>query len=196
MSGANPKKVTRDEVQGFADYEKTREAFRAKVLEQKRDRRLHLGEYFTLLFENHDTVLYQIQEMIRAERIDREEDIVHEIDTSNELAGGPGEIGVTLLIEIDDPAKRKELLSRWQGLPESFYIETANGDRVHPEFDRRQVAEGRISSVHYLTFPLGDRVPARVGVSFPGLEDAVVDLEPRQVRALATDLAGARIRTS
>lgn len=191
MSGSNRKKVARGEVLGFADYEKTREAFRAHVLEQKKDRRVHLGEHFTFLFENHDTVLYQIQEMIRAERIEREDDIVHEIDTYNELAGGPGELGATLLIEIDDPAKRKELLSRWQGLPESFYIETANGDRVHPEFDRRQVGEGRISSVHYLRFPVGDRVPSRVGSSFPGIE-AVVDLEPRQVRALTADLVGAR----
>jgi hypothetical protein len=192
MSAANPKKVSRDEVLGFTDYEKTREAFRSKVLEQKRDRRVHLGEYFTLLFENHDTVLYQIQEMIRAERIEREKDILHEIDAYNELTGGVGELGATLLIEIDDAGKRQELLSRWQGVPEAFYVETTNGDRVHPEFDRRQVSGGRISAVHYLTFPLGDRVPARVGLSFPGLE-AVVDLEPGQARALAADLVGARV---
>src|SRR5262245_36223443 len=142
------KKVSRDEVRTVARYMAVRDEFRRAVLAQKDVRRIHVGAHLTFLFENHATVLYQIQEMIRTENLTRATDIQHEIDTYNELLGDRGELGCTLLIEIDDPAKRAELLSRWKGLPETLYLETQNGTRVPAEFDARQVGEHRISAVH------------------------------------------------
>src|SRR5688572_15540980 len=153
------RKVTRAEVRSREEYEKGRDQFRRSVMEQKDRRRVHVGRYLTFLFENHDTVLYQIQEMIRAEGTSNEPDIQHEIDTYNELLGDTGEIGCTLLIEIDDAAKRPELLARWLDLPKTLYLRTNGGQRVPALFDARQVGEDRISSVQYLKYRLQDQVP-------------------------------------
>src|SRR5204862_7222851 len=105
--------VERPEIVDYVTYEDLRARFRAEVMKAKELRRIHIGEYLTLLFENHLTVRYQIQEMVRAERIVRESDIVNEIDTYNELLGDAGEIGSTLLIEIEDPAMRDRQLREW-----------------------------------------------------------------------------------
>jgi hypothetical protein len=179
--------VNRKEVRGAAEYAAIRDEFRRSVLAQKDRRRIHLGSYLTFLFENHDTVLYQIQEMIRTENLTREADIQHELETYNELLGDRGELGCTLMIEIDDPAKRAELLTRWKGLPETLYVETQSGVRVPAQFDPRQVGETRISSVHYLKFRLGDQVPAKVGCSHPEIA-AETALTPEQIAALCQDL--------
>jgi hypothetical protein len=181
------KRVVREEVKGPAEYAAVREEFRRSVLAEKDVRRIHVGAYLTFLFENHATVLYQIQEMIRTENLTREAEIQHEMATYNELLGGKGELGCTLLIEIDDPQKRAELLTRWKDLPETLYIETQNGVRVPAEFDPRQVGEQRISSVHYLKFRLGDQVPAKVGCAHPEIAAAAV-LTRAQVSALCQDL--------
>ena len=181
------KKVSREEVRKPAEYAAVREEFRRSVLDQKDKRRVHVGSYLTFLFENHDTVLYQIQEMIRAENITNEPDIQHEMTTYNELLGEKGELGCTLLIEIDDAAKRAELLARWKDLPGTLYIETLNGTRARAQFDPRQVGEGRISSVHYLKFRLGDQVPRKVGCSHAEIAAEAV-LTPEQTAALCQDL--------
>jgi len=181
------KKVSREEVRTPSEYASIREEFRRSVLDQKDKRRIHVGSYLTFLFENHDTVQYQIQEMIRAENITNEPEIQHELTTYNELLGDRGELGCTLLIEIDDSAKRTELLARWTGLPSTLYIETTGGTRVSAQFDPRQVGEGRISSVHYLKFRLGDQVPCKVGCSHPEIA-AETALTPDQTAALCQDL--------
>jgi hypothetical protein len=181
------KRVSREEVRKPAEYAVFRDEFRRAVLEQKDKRRVHVGSYLTFLFENHDTVLYQVEEMLRAENITSEPEIQHEMDTYNELLGQRGELGCTLLIEIDDPAKRSELLARWKDLPATLYIETQNGTRVTAQFDARQIGEGRISSVHYLKFPIGDQVPAKVGCSHPEIAAETV-LTPQQAAALCRDL--------
>jgi len=179
--------VARDEILDYATYEDERPAFRADVLTAKDARRIHVGEYVTLLFENRLTVRYQIQEMIRTERIVRERDIRHEIDTYNELLGGPGELGVTMLIEIDDPAARAERLGRWLQLPERVYLRLADGTRVRPRVDERQRDDERISSVHYLRFDVRGQVPIGAGCDQPDLATEV-PLTDLQRTALAEDL--------
>jgi hypothetical protein len=179
--------IGRDEIVDYATYEEGREALRRAVLAAKALRRVHVGREFTLLFENRLTVRYQIQEMVRVERIVREADIRHEIETYNELLGGRGELGCTLLIEIDDPGERAQKLSRWQGLPERFYLTLPDGRRVQARMDRRQEDERRISSVHYLKFDTGGVVPVAAGVAYPGL-DAETRLDEPQRAALREDL--------
>ena len=93
-------KVALSEIRDIAQYERVREAERARIIERKRPRRVGLGENLTLLFENHDTVLFQVQEMMRTERIVDEAKIQDEIDTYNALIPGPGELSATLFIEI------------------------------------------------------------------------------------------------
>lgn len=181
------RQVAREEIVDYATYEDGREAFRDRVLAAKRVRRVHLGEYLTLLFENALTVRYQIQEMIRVERIVREADIRHEIETYNELLGADGELGCTLMIEIDDPAERAVKLRAWFGLPEHLYLVLPDGRRVRPRVDERQRDDERISSVHYLKFAVGREAPVAAGCDLPGL---VVEarLTDEQRRALAGDL--------
>lgn len=183
------KRVTREEVLSRQDYEKKRDEFRKRVIAQKELRRVHLGEHLTFLFETHDTVLYQVQEMMRAESMDGEPEIRHEIETYNELIGEKGELGCTLLIEIDDPAKRADLLTRWKKLPDHLYLLTEQGKRVPALFDSRQVGETRISSVHYLKFRVGDQIPKALGCSHPELKLEAA-LKPEQKAALARDLIG------
>jgi hypothetical protein len=150
-------------------------------------RRVHIGEYLTLLFENHLTMRYQVQEMVRTERMVKEADIKHEIDTYNELLGGQGELGCTLLIEIEDPAVRKEKLAQWWRLPEKIYVLREDGTRVSASFDERQRGDDRVSSVQYLKFNTSGRVPVAAGVDLPELQTET-RLSDEQQRALSHDL--------
>ena len=181
------KPVERSEILDYVTYEEGRERFRAEVIAAKAVRRLHIGEYLTLLFENPLTIRYQIQEMMRIERLVKEADIQHEIDTYNELLGGAGEIGCTLLIEIDDPAVRDVKLVAWRRLPEKIYVLLEDGTRVSAHFDERQRGEDRLSSVQYLKFDTGGSVPIAVGVDLPELQ-AETTLTADQRAALAYDL--------
>ncbi len=182
-------KVTRSEVLPYPEYDKKRETLRPQWMKIKEARRIHLGPHSTFLFENHETVLYQIQEMVRVEKMQGEPEIQHEVDTYNELLGEPGELGCTLLIEIDDEALRAQYLSAWKGLPEALYIQTHKGQKVYAQLDERQVGETRISSVHYLKFKLGDQVPQKMGCDFPAYTHEV-ELTPAQTAALCQDLLG------
>ena len=182
------KPVERGEITDYVTYEEQRDALRAQVMAAKAVRRVHIGEYLTLLFENHLTVRYQIQEMVRTERMVKEADIQREIDTYNELLGGEGELGCTLLIEIEDPGVRDEKLGEWWRLPEKIYMLLEDGTRVWATFDERQRGDDRVSSVQYLKFDTGGRVPVAAGVDLPELQ-AETSLSAEQRQALREDLS-------
>ncbi|MCA9650937.1 MAG: DUF3501 family protein [Myxococcales bacterium] len=182
------KPVERSELLDYVTYDEQRPTLRPLAIAAKAARRVEVGGgTFTFLFENRDTVRYQVQEMMRTERIVREADIQHELHTYNELLGGPGELGCTLLIGIDDEAERARKLVEWLALPERVYLELADGTRVRPRFDPRQVGEGRLSSVQYLKFA-APRQPVAVGVELDGMQ-ARTELSEEQRAALAEDLA-------
>jgi hypothetical protein len=182
------KPVERASILDYVTYEERREGLRARILTEKARRRVHIGGALTLLFENTDTVRYQIQEMVRVERLVKEAAIQHEIETYNELLGGEGELGCTLLIEIDDPDERAVKLRAWLELPWHIYALLENGERVYATFDARQIGEERLSSVQYIKFPTRGRVPVAVGCD---LQSFTVEtkLAPDQRAALASDLA-------
>lgn len=184
------RKVRREEILDNATYETYRPAFRQRVIQAKRLRRVHLGEEMTFLFENADTIRYQVQEMMRTEGIVSEPDILHELRTYNELLGDPGELGATLLIEIEDAADRDEKLKAWLALPQHLYARFEDGSRERPVVDERQVGTDRLSSVQYLRFPCRHRVPVALGSDLPGLE-LEVELTSEQRQALAEDLGPA-----
>jgi hypothetical protein len=125
--------------------------------------------------------------MIRTERMVRESDIIHEIETYNELLGKDGEIGCTLLIEIEDPAIRIPKLQQWLNLPEKLYLLLENGTRIPATFDERQRGTSRLSSVQYLKFDTKGQVPIAAGVDLPDLK-AETALTADQQAALETDL--------
>jgi len=183
------KPVERSEIADYVTYEDERNTFRARVMEIKALRRVHIGDYFTLLFENRLTVRYQIQEMLRAERIVRESDILHEIHTYNELLGKQGELGCTLLIEIEDPKVRDQKLQVWWRLPEKMYARLEDGTRIPATFDERQRGDHRLSSVQYLKFDTKGNVPVAIGIDLPELQTETV-LTDDQRQALHADLGG------
>jgi hypothetical protein len=183
------KPVQRDDIVDYQTYEELRPAFREEVMAAKSTRRVHVGDHLTFLFENPLTIRYQIQEMMRAERIVREKEIRHEIDTYNGLLGGDGELGCTLLVEIDDPGTRDAQLTEWFALPEHLYVLLEDGRRIRPAFDEGQRGRGRLSSVQYLKFAVEGRVPVAVGTDLPGLQ-VETPLTEAQRAALGSDLKG------
>jgi hypothetical protein len=180
-------KVERSDLLDFQTYNDRRQELRGKALEEKDKRRIHLGEYLTFLFESTDTIRYQVQEMMRLEQIVREKDIQHELDTYNQLLGGPGELGCTLLIEIDDAAERDEKLRAWLELPAHLYLKLEDGSRVPAVWDTAQV-DTRLSSVQYLKFRVGSKVAVAIGCDLPALT-LESELTPEQRQTLAHDLA-------
>jgi len=183
------KAVERGEVVDFVTYEERRGALRDAVMKAKAPRRVHVGPHLTFLFENHDTIHYQVQEMMRAERMVKEADIVHEIETYNELLGGPGELGCSLLVELDDPEERQEKLTKWLDLPKHLYVKRADGAPAYARYDERQVGDTRVSSVQYLKFTVGKEAPVAVGCDHPDPElNHETPLTPEQRAALQADL--------
>jgi hypothetical protein len=180
--------VRRDELLPLELYEQSRAEIRSGVMEAKRRRRVHVAGHLTFLFENTATIRYQIQEMIRAERMTREADVAHELETYNELLGGRGELGCTLLIEIPEPADRDVKLRAWLGLVSHLYVKLEDGTKVRATFDARQVGDDRLSSVQYLKFDVQGRTPVAVGADLPALTGEVV-LDAEQREALRQDLA-------
>jgi len=183
------RKVTRSDIVDFQTYNDRREGIRSRVLLEKAKRRIHLGENLTFLFESTDTILYQVQEMMRLEQIVREKDIQHEIDTYNALLGDPGELGCTLLIEIDDAAERNEKLRAWLSLPEHLYLKLEGAGEARALWDKAQVGDTRLSSVQYIKFRVGAHAPLAIGCDHPALQ-LEVPLSPEQRQTLAADLLG------
>jgi hypothetical protein len=183
------KPVERSEIVDYQTYAELRPEIRAAVMKEKEHRRIHVGPHLTFLFETHATMRYQVQEMMRAEQIVKEADILHEIETYNEVLGGPGELGCTLLVEIDDPEDRAVKLVEWLDLPKHLYAKLADGTKVRPTYDERQVGEERVSSVQYLKFPVGERAPVAIGCDHAAPElSHEVELTADQVAALQKDL--------
>ena len=184
------KTVARDEILDYETYEEQRGAIRAAAMRAKAERRVHVGPHLTFLFENHDTIRYQVLEMVRTERMVKDADIRHEVDTYNELLGARGELGATLLIELDDPTLRADKLARWLALPGHLYVLRADGRKAYARFDARQVGEERVSSVQYLKFEVGDEAPVAVGCDHadPELRHET-PLSPEQRAALQRDLS-------
>ena len=182
------RKVRREEIMDPATYERSRSEIRTGILEAKRVRRVHVCGALTLLFENTATIRYQIQEMVRAEKMTRDEDVRHELETYNELLGGRGELGATLLIELPDPAERDVKLREWLDLPRHLYLALEDGAKVRASYDARQVGTDRLSSVQYLKFDVRGRTPVAAGSDLPPLTGET-PLTREQRDALGADLA-------
>jgi len=147
------KTIAMDEILSLADYQRVRERLRPLFIHEKERRRLHVGSHLTLLFESAQTAWYQIQEMIRAEKMTQPEAIAHEIDTYNELLPGAGELAATVLIEYAEPRERDAALARLVGLESHLWLK-AGGQRIAARFDARQMSEERISAVQFVKFSL------------------------------------------
>ena len=190
------KPITRDELLDLGGYEKIREAFLRSVLERKKARYVKLGEHMTALFENRDTVLLQIQEMLRTERITQEAAIAHELDTYNELVPRERELSLTLFVEYQEREERERMLTALAGLEDRFQLRV--GDAVIPVIpDSRGTDPTRTMAVHYLKFPMteaafaafrGGAVPVALEVEHAAYT-ARAELPPATLKSLRDDFA-------
>jgi hypothetical protein len=147
--------VSLADILDIAQYEKQRPGLRPRYLELKARRRMSVGPHLTLLWENRDTAWYQIEEMMRIERIDDEEAIRHEIDTYNDLVPGDGELKATMLLELPEPAERDAKLRALTGLERCVHLRVGDAHDVRAGFDARQMNAEKLSSVQFVTFALG-----------------------------------------
>ncbi len=180
------------EIKNIADYELFRPEWRPSVLALKDRRRIRVGDHLTFLFENRETVRYQIQEMMRIERIVRPEDIAHEVRTYNELIPAVGELSASLLIEYETPELRDVWLRKLLGLEHHVWLEAASR-RSPARFDNRQIATDRLSSVQYIKFRLTPEQVSRFSQGASIVLDhpnyrAEQALDPDQLAELAFDL--------
>jgi hypothetical protein len=151
-------KIRPAEIMNLVEYERVREAMRARIIELKKKRRVSVGDSLTFLFENRDTVLFQIQEMIRTERIVEEAKVQDELDAYNALIPDAGELSATLFIEIpglvhmsQDEVRRT--VNRFQGLDRQG-VSLRVGERfpLPARFEEGHSKEEKMSAVHYLRF--------------------------------------------
>jgi hypothetical protein len=155
------KKVERNLLLGLAEYEQIRPQFLARIIGEKRERRVAVGDEVTVIFENRDTVLFQIQEMLRTERITKEAAIAHELLTYNELVPGDDELSGTMFVEIPHAETRERRLAELAGLEGAIAMEVL-GTKVAAVNETRSVLPDRTTAVHYIKFPLGKDLSARL----------------------------------
>ena len=147
------KVITAEELISFDEYDRQRESFRANIIALKQRRRISLGPVITLVFENRDTLKFQIQEMLRAERILDPVKVQDELDVYNALLPKQNELSATLLIEITDEAKVKEKLDQFMGLDHGEKVAiVADGEEAFGEFEGGRSHETKISAVHFVRF--------------------------------------------
>jgi len=154
------KKVGLDEILGLERYEHARPEFRRRIIELKRQRRVAVGDRITFVFENHDTMLFQIQEMVRAERLVDIDRIRDEIDVYNALIPNPNELSATMLIEITEDARIREELVRLIGIDTAVRMEIGGRYVIRCDFEAGRSKEDKLSAVQYVRFVFDDAARA------------------------------------
>lgn len=179
--------LARDEILNLYEYEKVREARRREVIALKAHRRVAVGRYLSFVFENRATVWFQIQEMIRAERIVDDAKIDEEIVVYNTLLPGPGELSATMLIEIGQPSEIKPVLDKLLGIDTRDYVRMEVGPHVvvgRFEAGHSDEELGKLSAVHFVRFPLDVAARRAFATSEVAL---VVDHPNERARAVVDD---------
>ena len=145
--------LTHTELIPHDEYERQRETYRQSIIDLKRRRRIGIGEKITLVFENRETLRFQVQEMIRVERIFDPQKVQEELDVYNALLPGIGELSATLLIELTDPETMKHWLDLFMGLDHGQKLGLrAGGDVAYGAFEGGHSHETKISAVHFVRF--------------------------------------------
>jgi Protein of unknown function (DUF3501) len=149
-------KLTRDDLYSLEQYAEQRGEFRSKVLEHKRDRRLNLGTNAALYFEDRLTMQYQVQEMLRIEKIFEADGINEELETYNALIPDGSNWKATFMIEFPEEAERREMLTQLVGIEDRVYIQVIDFDRVYAiaDEDLERSDQHKTSAVHFLRFEL------------------------------------------
>jgi len=205
MSPTRHGKILLTDVLNFFEYEKVRAGMRGRVIDLKRVRRVPVGEHLSFVFENRDTVLFQIQEMCRVERITDNARVQDEIDVYNALLPGPGELSATLFIEITDKDQIQAVLDRFIGIDAggidvgpTVWIQVGKDFALPGEFEAGHSDEekGKLSAVHFVRFAFPPEAilafassPVHLLVEHPAVR-ARVELPAETKAQLLEDLHG------
>ena len=149
-------KLTRDDLFSLEQYAETRSAFRDKVLEHKKNRRLDLGTNAALYFEDRLTMQYQVQEMLRIERIFEADGINEELEAYNPLIPDGSNWKATFMVEFPEADERRAMLTQLVGIEDRVYVHVADFDRVFAiaDEDLERADDEKTSAVHFLRFEL------------------------------------------
>lgn len=190
--------ITPGSLMTLETYAKVRQEFRARVMAHKKNRKVHLGENVTLIFEDELTVRYQIQEMLRAEKIFDEDGILAELDAYGPLVPDGANWKATMMIEYPDPVERAARLAKLIGIEDKVWVRVNGCDPVYAiaDEDMERENEEKTSAVHFLRFELaGEMIKAlHQGVSLSmGIDhhayEVTAELVPAAVReSLIKDL--------
>jgi hypothetical protein len=190
--------IARESLLSLEAYARSRNEFRARAIDHKQRRTVHVGEHLTLQFEDELTVRYQIQEMLRIERIFEEEGIRGELDAYNPLVPDGSNWKATMLLEYPDPDERRARLAELKGIERRVWVQVEGCERIHAVADEDLERENdeKTSSVHFLRFELRPEMiealrrdaALSIGVDHPRYQVSVqVGAQTRS--ALAEDLA-------
>ena len=191
--------ITRDSLMTLEAYARVRNQFRGEVIDHKRPRTIAIGPNVTLVFEDEMTMRYQIQEMLRAERIYEEGGIQDELDAYNPLIPDGSNWKATMLVEYPDVDERRRMLAKLIGIEDRVWIKVTGCDRVYAIADEdleRETAE-KTAAVHFLRFELDAAMKARLqagaalamGIDHPQYTYTVADVGQDTQRSLLKDLA-------
>jgi hypothetical protein len=191
-------RITRDSLMTLEAYSRARSEFRARVMAHKKNRMLHLGEHITLIFEDELTVRYQVQEMLRAERVFEEAGIQDELDAYNPLVPDGSNWKATMMIEYGDPEERQRMLARLIGIEDRVWVQIEGAARVYAIADEDLERENseKTSSVHFLRFELESSMVQALkkgaglaaGVDHPAYAATVARVDPAMRKSLMRDL--------
>jgi len=183
--------LTREDLYSLEEYAKNRPDFRARVMEHKKHRAVHLGEHVTLYFEDRLTIQYQVQEMLRVERIFEPEGIAEELSSYNPLIPDGGNLKATFMIEYPEVEERRRQLTRLVGIEDRVWVKVGGFEPVHAvaDEDLERDTQDKTSSVHFLRFEFsGDMRRAAkegaalsAGVDHPNYTEALDPL-PEDIR--------------
>ncbi len=190
-------KLTRDDLYSLEKYAAMRQSFRASVMEHKKLRRLALGDHATVYFEDRMTMQYQVQEMLRLERIFEPEAIQQELDVYNPLIPDGNNWKATFMLEYEDADERRNALARLIGIEKAIWVQAEGHDKVFPvaNEDMDRTTEDKTSAVHFLRFGFSPEMCAAIkqgahiqaGISHPEYH-AEVKITGRMRDSLAGDL--------
>ena len=190
--------IARDSIMTLEDYAKTRQEFRTQVMSHKKNRKVSLGKNVTLIFEDELTIRYQIQEMLRAEKIFEEKGILDEIDAYKALIPNGMNWKATMMIEYPDPIVRADKLTKLIGIENKVWVKTENYDPIFAiaDEDLDRATEEKTSAVHFLRFELNRNMinalhkgsSLSMGIDHPAYYEQIEQVDKLVTESLIDDL--------
>ena len=185
-------KLKKSDLSSLEEYNSNREQFREQVLTLKKDRKVQIGSNVTLLFENSDTIKYQVQEMLRIEKIFEQNGIEKELATYNPLIPDGSNLKATMLIEFPDEVIRKEKLGQLTGIEHKVWLQVGENVRIFAiaDEDLEKTTEEKTSAVHFLRFELSNLMVKDLqsgATLFAGIDHPNYNIRTQEIQKATSD---------